>query len=119
MYSEPTTPKKAKALLTLLLVLCSSGLFAQTEQGKFILSGRTSLDFTYSKRKMEGSSIREDEKVSQDTYNFSVDLGLHYLHARLKRAGTPYTINGPIKEENPFSGTMNDLNILIGFSLYL
>lgn len=51
--------------------------------------------------------------------NISIDLGLQYLHANLKRSTIPYGMNGPIQEEKPFKAVMDDLKLSIGFSMYL
>lgn len=56
-----------------ILLLLSAITFAQTEKGKFMVSGRSSLDLTYSKTKFEGTNL------TQDTYNFTVAPALGYF----------------------------------------
>ena len=59
------------------LLFLSAIAFAQTEQGKFTVSGRSSLDFTYSKTKIEGTGISGNN--AQDTYNFNISPAVGYF----------------------------------------
>ena len=52
--------------------------FAQTERGKFAVSGRSSIDFIYSNTKFKGSSIQGSEATGE-TYNFNIAPGLGYF----------------------------------------
>lgn len=61
------------------LLFLSATAFAQTEKGQFIVSGRTSLDFTYSSTKVEGNQIPEGSDSSQDSYNFNISPALGYF----------------------------------------
>lgn len=51
--------------------------------------------------------------------NISIDLGLDYLHSNLKRVSQLPPTDGVWVEENPLKVKMDDINIFIGFSVYL
>lgn len=61
------------------LLLLSAVTFAQTRKGQFVVSGRTSLDFTYSKAKFKGGNIENSNGTSLDTYNFNITPMLGYF----------------------------------------
>lgn len=107
---------KSKALLTALLVSLTSIVFAQTEQGKLMVSGRTSLDFAYSKTKMGGSSIPDNGEVSQDSYNFSLmpALGYFVIDDFAVTLQTSYAINNG-KTDNQ----MSQLTLMPGVIYYI
>lgn len=51
--------------------------------------------------------------------NISIDLSLQYLHSNLKNAASP-TYNYETDQMNkPLNAKMNDIKVLVGFSVYL
>lgn len=53
------------------LLFLSAIAFAQTEKGRFTVSGRSSIDFSYSNTKFKGGSI-PDSEATGETYNFNI-----------------------------------------------
>lgn len=60
------------------LLLFSAITFAQTEKGRFTVSGRSSIDFSYSNTKFEGSGI-PDNTTTGDTYSFNITPAVGYF----------------------------------------
>lgn len=61
-----------------ILFLLSAITFAQTEKGRFMASGRSSLNFTYSKMNLNGRNISGADK-SEDTYNLTLSPAIGYF----------------------------------------
>lgn len=60
------------------LLLFSTITFAQTEKGRFTVSGRSSIDFSYSNTKFTGDGI-PDNSAAGDTYNFNITPAVGYF----------------------------------------
>lgn len=50
--------------------------------------------------------------------NFSIDLGLNYLHSNLKRFYSGYISSGTANN-NPLKASMDEVKVFVGFSVYL
>lgn len=66
-----------KTFLLAGILLLSAATFAQTEKGQFVVSGKTSLDFTYSKTKLEAGNL--PDVVSQDKYDLTISPAIGYF----------------------------------------
>ncbi|MDO5664686.1 MAG: OmpW family outer membrane protein [Bacteroidia bacterium] len=69
---------KTKTFLTALLLLLATTVMAQTEKGKFLVSGKTSLDFTFSSTEISGSAV-VGYTGAQSTYNFNITPAFGYF----------------------------------------
>lgn len=64
--------------IIVVLLLAATTTFAQTEKGRFMVSGRSSIDFSYSNTKFEGSNIPGDNATGE-TYSFNIAPALGYF----------------------------------------
>ncbi|MGI6046536.1 MAG: outer membrane beta-barrel protein [Petrimonas sp.] len=60
------------------LLLFSAITFAQTDKGRFTVSGRSSIDFSYSNTRFKGGSVSSDTETG-DTYNFNIAPAFGYF----------------------------------------
>lgn len=60
------------------LLLFSAISFSQTEKGQFTLSGRSSVDFSYSNTRFKGGNV-SGETETGDSYNFNIAPALGYF----------------------------------------
>jgi len=87
--------KQKVFMISLAFCLLSSFVFSQTEKGKFLIAGRSSLDFIYSGTKLFGDNITSEDYISSDSYNleFSPALGYFVKNNLAVGLGTSYSIS--------------------------
>lgn len=97
------------------LLLFSTITFAQTEKGRFTVSGRSSIDFSYSNTKFEGSGI-PDNTATGDTYSFNITpaVGYFVLDDFAVSLQTSYAINNGNTESQ-----MSQFAIMPGVIYYI
>ncbi|MEA5081756.1 MAG: OmpW family outer membrane protein [Dysgonamonadaceae bacterium] len=68
---------KKRIYILFVMLLVAATTFAQTEKGQFIVSGKSSLDFTYSNTKLEAGYLPDE--VSQEKYDLTISPAIGYF----------------------------------------
>lgn len=82
-------------MISMAFCLLSSFVFAQTEKGQFLLSGRSSLDFVYSATSLFGGNLSYEDYISAEGYQLEVSpaVGYFVMNNLAVGLGTSYSIS--------------------------
>ncbi len=106
---------RIKSLLFALIMLFAGSAYAQTEKGNYLISARSSLNFNYSKSKVQGSLVFPDGH-SQADYAFSISPALGAFV--VDNLAFTFQVSYSMKDEDT-NNTISQLSLLPGLIYYV
>lgn len=86
-----------KKTFTIVILFCllSTLTFAQTEKGKFLISGKSSLDFVFTSSSMFGGNLSTEDYIFSDGYKleFSPSVGYFVINNLAVGIGSSYSLS--------------------------